>query len=419
MQLQVQTVLNRVHRFKSFVYSDVRFIERGKEVRIEATIEARRNAKSRCPICHETRPRYDRQNTRCFEFIPLWGIAVFFLYAPWRVNCPEHRVLVEAMPWSQGKFSMTRALMCFLASWAKRLSWWETAKAFGSSWDKVRVSVQWVVEWGLAHRALQCVEAIGIDEVAWRKGHKYLTLVYDISAGTRRLLWIGDDRRRATINGFFEWFGKDRCQRLRFVCTDMWKPYLRAIQKYAAKALNILDRFHIAAHLNKALDETRRKEAAAYRKRGNKIILKHARWSLLKRVSHLTERQAVRLKELPNLTLRTTRAYLINENFDQFWRYSMPFWADRFLAAWCDRAMRSRIEPLKKVALMLRKHQPLILNYFHAKKQYNSGVIEGLNNKVRVVTKRAYGYRKLEVIKIALYHALGDLPSPPTTHRFF
>ncbi len=419
MQLHLQTVLNRVHRLKNFVYCDVRFIECDGQLRIEARIEARRNAKSRCPICRQARPRYDHQRSRWFEFIPLWGIAVFFVYAPWRVNCQEHGVVVEWMPWSHGKSSMTCTLMCFLASWAKRLSWTETANAFGSTWDKVRVSVQWVVQWGLAHRNVDAIEAIGIDEVAWRKGHKYLTLVYDISAGTRRLLWIGDDRRRATINQFFEWFGAVRCQALRFVCTDMWKPYLQAIQKYATNALNILDRFHIAAHLNKAVDETRRKEAAEYRKRGDKVILKHARWSLLKRVSRLTARQAVRLKELLSMNLRTSRAYLMKEDFDQFWHYRMPFWADKFLTGWCDRAMRSRIEPMKKVAQMLRKHRALILNYFRAKKQYNSGVIEGLNNKVKVVTKRAYGYRKLEVIKIALYHALGDLPSPPSTHRFF
>jgi len=314
---------------------------------------------------------------------------------------------------------MTRTLMCFLAGWAKRLSWWETARAFGSTWDKVRVSVQWVVEWGLANRNLQNIEAIGIDEVAWRKGHKYVTLAYDISQGKRRLLWIGENRRRATINQFFEWLGAERCQAIRYVCTDMWKPYLQAIAKYTSNALNILDRYHIAAHMNKAVDETRRKDAAEYRKRGDKIILKHSRWPLLKRVKNLTAKQAVRLKELLKLNLKTTRAYLMKEDFDQFWHYKMPFWANKFLTSWCNRAMRSRIEPMKKVARMLRSHRPLILNYFRAKREYNSGVIEGLNNKVKSVTKRAYGFRTLNILKTALYHALGDLPSPPTTHRFF
>ena len=418
MQLQLRTVLNRVHKLKSFVYSDVRLIEGKQGPRIEARVEPRRNARSSCPQCGKARPRYDRQPQRTFEFIPLWNILVLLVYSPWRVKCPEHGVVVEAMPWAHGKSPMTHALMCFLASWAKRLSWLETARCFQSSWDKVRASVEWVVAWGLEHRNLDGIEALGIDEVAWRKGHKYLTLVYDISAGTRRLLWIGQDRTCATIRGFFEWLGEERCACVRYVCSDMWKPYLRTIRKYASNALNILDRFHIAKHLNDAVDQTRRQEAADFRRKGDKVILKHARWCLLKRVKNLTYHQSVRLHELLKLNLRVVRAYLMKEDFDAFWAYNRPAWAGRFLDAWCTRAMRSRIEPMKKVAKMLRNHRDLILNYFRAKKQFNSGVVEGLNNKLKLVTRKAYGYRSVETIKIALYHALGNLPMPPTTHRF-
>jgi len=418
VQLQLRTVLNHVHKLKSFVYADVRLVDHKRGARIEARVEPRGNARSRCPHCSKPCPRYDRQPERVFEFVPLWNILVLLLYSPWRVSCAEHGVVVEDMPWAHGKSPMTNALMCFLASWAKRLSWWETARCFQSSWDKVRASVQWVVAWGLENRSLDDIEALGIDEVAWRKGHKYLTLVYDISAGRRRLLWIGQDRTCATISGFFEWLGKERCACVRYVCSDMWKPYLRTIRKYASNALNILDRFHIAKHLNDAVDQTRRQEAADFRRRGDKVILKHARWCLLKRVKNLTYHQSARLHELLKLNLRVVRAYLMKEDFDSFWGYSRPVWAGRFLDAWCTRAMRSRIDPIKRVAKMLRNHRDLILNYFRAKKQFNSGVIEGLNNKLKLVTRRAYGYRSVETIKIALYHALGNLPMPPTTHKF-
>jgi transposase len=418
MQLQLRTILNHVHKLKSFVYDDVRLVDHKGGARIEARVEPRRNARSICPHCDRPCPRYDRQPERTFEFIPLWNILVLLLYKPWRVSCPDHGVVVEAMPWAHGKSPMTNALMCFLASWAKRLSWWETARCFLSSWDKVRASVEWVVEWGLEHRNLDGINAIGIDEVAWRKGHKYLTLVYDISAGSRRLLWIGQDRSRATINNFFEWFGEQRCKALLFVCSDMWKPYMGAVGKYASKALNILDRFHIAKHLNDAVDQTRRQEAADFRRKGDKVILKHARWCLLKRVKNLTYNQSARLHDLLKLNLKVVRAYLMKEDFDSFWAYSRPAWAGRFLDAWCTRAMRSRIEPMKKVAKMLRNHRGLILNYFRAKKQFNSGVIEGLNNKLKLVTRKSYGFRTVETLKIALYHTLGNLPMPPTTHRF-
>lgn len=421
MQLQLKTILNHVHQIKGFVYSDVRLVEFASApsgVRIEATIRPRSNSKSCCPCCNLLMPRYDRQPERRFEFVPLWGLLCYLLYAPWRVNCPLHGVLVEDMPWAHGKSPMTKAYMLFLASWAKRLSWTETAGLFLSTWDKVRAAVEWVVEWGLEHRNLDGINAIGIDEVAWRKGHKYLTLVYDISAGSRRLLWIGKDRTQATIKEFFQWFGSSRSKALQFVCSDMWKPYLKAVRKYATAALNILDRFHIAKHLGDAVDRTRCKEAAEYRRKGDKVILKNTRWCLLKRPRNLLASQVTRLRDLLKLNLRTARAYIMKEDFDYFWNYKMPFWAGRFLDAWCLRATRSRIEPMVKVAQMLQRHHDLILNYFRARKLYNSGVVEGLNNKLKVVTRRAYGYRSHKIVKIALFHALGDLPTPPTAHRF-
>jgi transposase len=138
-------------------------------------------------------------------------------------------------------------------------------------------SVQWVVAYGLAHRTLGKVRAIGIDEIAVWAGHKYLTVVYQIDAGRRRLLWVGRDRTKATIETFFTKFGKARCRALTFVCSDMWQNYLDVIKKYAGRALNILDRYHVVAKLNKAIDEVRAKEARELASKGHKPILKHTR----------------------------------------------------------------------------------------------------------------------------------------------
>ena len=113
------------------------------------------------------------------------------------------------------------------------------------------------------------------------------------------------------------------------------------------------------------------------------------------------------------------RAYLLKEDFDQFWDYVSPTWAGKFLDEWCRQTMRSQIEPLKKVVKMLRAHRPLILNYFKAKKQFSSGVVEGLNNKVKVTMRKSYGFRTFRITEMALYHSLGKLPEPELTHRFF
>jgi transposase len=113
------------------------------------------------------------------------------------------------------------------------------------------------------------------------------------------------------------------------------------------------------------------------------------------------------------------RAYLLKEGFQQFWLYNSPAWAIKFLDDWCDQVMRSRIEPMKRIAKTLRRQRQLILNYFHAKKQFSSGVVEGLNNKAKLTMRKAYGFRTFRITEIALYHALGDLPQPHAAHRLY
>ena len=126
-----------------------------------------------------------------------------------------------------------------------------------------------------------------------------------------------------------------------------------------------------------------------------------------------------RLRDLLRYNLKTVRAYVLKEDFQQFWEYNSPTWAGKFLDDWCTQVMRSQIEPMKKVAKTLRCHRELILNYFRAKKQFSSGVVEGLNNKVKLTFRKSYGFRTFRVTEIALYHALGKLPEPQLPHRFY
>jgi transposase len=349
----------------------------------------------------------------------LWGIAVFFLYAMRRANCPDCGVKIERVPWADGKKHLTTTYAWFLASWAKRLSWLEVARAFHTSWDNVFRAVKMAVEWGLVHRDLANVMSIGTDEICWRKKkEKFITLVYQLDAGKRRLLWIGRDRTARTFRIFFDWLGPEGCRQLRFVCSDMWKPYLRVIAEKAPGAVNVLDRFHIMSHMGKAIDEIRATETKTLKAKGKEPLLTKSRWCLLKRPENLTDNQVERLKDLLACNLKTVRAYLLKEDFQRFWDYSSPVWAGKFLDDWCTRTMRSRLKPMKKMAKMLRAHRGLLLNWFRAKGEIALGCVEGFNNKAKVTTKRSYGFRSYDVLKIALYHTLGDLPEPKSTHRF-
>lgn len=414
----IKTILNRIQKYPGFVYGNMLLVANQGQLRLDIQVDPRRGTRPLCSGCGRRRPGYDRLPTRRFEFVPLWGIAVFLVYALRRVNCPPCGIIVERVPWVKGKSHLTIAYAWFLATWAKRMSWYEVARSFRTSWENVFRSVEMAVKWGREHQDLDGVVAIGIDEIHWSRRKKFLTLVYQIDEGRRRLLWIGKDRKEKTLLRFFRWFGTSRTHKLRFVCSDMWKPYLKVVAKKAGAALHILDRFHIAAHMSKAIDEVRAQETRDLRAKGRRPVLTRSRWLFLKRPERLSPKQDLALGELLRMNLRTVRTYILREEFDLFWTYLSPTWAGRFLDRWCTGALRSRIEPMKKVARMLRAHRPLLLNWFRARGAFSSGPVEGLNGKAKLITRRAFGFRTQRALEVALYHGLGRLPEPDFTHRF-
>jgi transposase len=414
--MRVKSILNRLERNKPFVCERVRWAEDQQELLIEMRARARRRPV--CSGCGETGPGYDTLPARRFEFVPLWAIPVFYVYALRRVQCERCGVKVERVPWAEGKQTLTRSYMQFLATWARRLSWLEVARYFHTSWEHVFGSVSWMVEWGLAHRELRGIRALGIDEVLFHRGHRYLTVVYQIDAQARRLLWVGRDRTTKTLLQFFRFLGKERSAQLGFVCSDLWKPYLKVVAKKAGQALHVLDRFHVVLNLNKAVDQVRAQEVKELKQKGLEPILTHSRWCVLKRPENLTEKQKIKLADLVRCNLKTTRAYLLKEDFQWFWTYRGVRWARRFLKGWYERALPSRLEPMQKVAHMLRDHEPLLLNWFRADRKISGGITEGLNSRLKLTLRKSYGFRTFRAAEIALYHTLGALPEPKWTHKF-
>ncbi len=414
--MQLKTILNYVHPIKGFVYESVKWDAPGSE--ILATVRSRKNSRGVCSGCGKPGPTYDHRALRRFRFVPLWALAVTLVYVMRRIDCPRCGVKIEQVPWATGKSRQTTALQVFLSRWAKLLSWKQTAESFGMTWDAVFRAVNSVVSFGLANRSLDGITAIGVDEIAWQKGHRYLTVVYQINAGCRRLLYVAENRTAKSLLGFFRTLGKERMPLIQYVCSDMWKPYLKVIAKKLPAALHILDRFHIVANLNKALDKVRAVEARKLHAEGFEPVLKKTRWCFLKRSTNLTSGQKLRLKDVLRYDLKTVRAYLLAQAFDALWSYRSATWAGKFLDGWINHVMRSRIEPLKTIARSLRRHRELILNWFRAKKEFNSGIVEGLNANAKLAFRKAYGYRTFKAAEVSLYHQLGKLPEPKLTHSF-
>jgi transposase len=425
----LKTLLDRVHPVKGFVYQRDLWVEDPAQpggVRIEAHLRPRRGSRGVCSCCGKRGPTYDTGEPRRFDFVPLWGIAVTLVYALRRIDCAACGVKVEQVPWiSPGsKSPWTTAYAVFLARWARRLSWREVAQVFRVSWDAVYRAVESVVAYGLEHRDLTGIGALGVDEVAWAKGQRYLTLTYQLDQGRRRLLHVSDGRSVKSLLRFFRMLkrvgkptGRDLIGGIGFVCSDMWKPYLKVIHKKLPGALHILDRYHLVANLNQALDQVRADEARALARQGWDV-LKRARWLLLRRRKRLKGQQRLQLRQILQWDLRTVRAYLLEEGLQAMWEYRSPTYAGRFLDAWCRQALRSRLEPIKKVARSLRQHRESILNWFRAKKRFNCGIVEGYNGRVKLRFRKAFGFRTFRAMEVALYHELGDLPEPELAHRF-
>src|SRR5215469_6449890 len=298
----LKTILNFVTDYKSFRFGKVSFDHKDSvDQHIVAEIHPRKNSRGVCPECSQRCPTYDTApEARLFEFVPLWNIPVLFSYKMRRVTCPAHGVVTEHVPWGDGNCTQTVEMRQFLANWARRLSWSETARSFGTSIGKVFRSVKWIVDWGLKRRDLSGVTELGVDEIQRGKGHNYMTLVYQLNKENKRLLGVEKGREEASLERFFKEFdegteGKQkRSLGIKFVCSDMWKPYLNVIGRVCLKALNILDRFHVKGHLTKAVDETRKLDVAKLKSEKREAVLTKSKYIFLKNPENLTEKQAVK-----------------------------------------------------------------------------------------------------------------------------
>lgn len=421
MDVKISTLLNATQRLEGFIYESTRLVKTVEGPRIEVDVRAHKQRSAKCSECLCNAPGYDCLDLREWTDVPISSIPVLLRYAPRRVRCPIHGVIVEHMPWNVGKHNMTVMMMVFLAQWGRRLSLSEVGEVFRVGWHSVFQAVSWVVEWGLAHRTLDGITGIGIDELHWGKGQRnkaYVTLIYQIDKCQRRLLGIVRGHAQKDLRRGLRTLGTNALASVRYVCSDMWKAYLKVIPEFFSNAVHMIDRFHVVQLLNQAVDKVRRLDMAAMKGRPQAKHIKGLRWTILRRFTRVRGRARQALTRMMKTRLATGRAWQLKEAFLHFWSYRSTRCAGEFLRAWVTRAKRSRIGPMRKFAETLQRHEPMLLNWIQARDEIMTGAVEGLNNKCRVVTRRAYGYRSFAVLETMLYHTLGKLPMPELTHRF-
>ena len=368
----------------------------------------------RCGTCGCPAVYRDMRDARLFRHVPLWNMPLWFKYEPRRVfcsTCGGDRTV--QLPWATGKQRMTRAYSCFLAKWAEMLPWRSVAQLFRCAWGTVATAVKSVVRYGLEHRDLSGITHIGIDEISRRKGQVYLTNVYDLRSKT--LIWSGAERSKDTLRSFFKYLGPERTGKLQGICCDMWQPYVEIIKECAPQASLVFDKFHIVGHLMEAVEQVRRDEIREKGKE-HRDLMKDNRYIWLKNPWNLTPKQRAKLSHLEQMNLKINRSYLLKERFRDFWCYKTKPWASKYLKQWFWWATHSRLKPIREFAWMIRRHEENILSWFHM--PINNGSVEGLNNKAKVISRKAYGFRTADHFICNLYHCMSYLPAPPLLHRF-
>jgi transposase len=363
----------------------------------------------RCGVCrkrclHVHSVRKERE----WQDLSMRQSRLILRYCPRRVECPRCGVRVEDFPWAEPWARVTRGLSNAVARLARELSWQGTARQYGLNWKTVAGIVKRAVRYGLGNRKRPPVHVIGIDEVSRRKGQVYLTVVYDLER--RVLLWVGEDRTEEAVEKFFtEEMGRRRCSTLRVVCMDMWSSYVNLVQQHAPQAQILFDRFHIVKHLQEAVDDVRRSEMRRLTGQ-EKVTFKSTRWLLLKNPWNLTGEQKERLSTLVRWNTPIVRAYYLKESCQLFWEHRQPKRAQDYLRKWMSAAMRSRLEPFKKFVRMLRSHLDGILPW--TKLRLSNGAVEGMNNKIKSISHRSFGFRSAQYFIAAIYHCCARLPLP-------
>ena len=274
----------------------------------------------------------------------------------------------------------------------------DIAEELHLDWDSVKTLEMQYMRAQLAKAGTPGPKAIGIDEISIRKGHTYRIVVSDLIRG--RPIWFGgEDRSEASMAQFYAWLGPTKAAGIRLAVMDMWKPFRNATNVHAPQAAILFDKFHIMRHLGEALDQVRKSE---YRrlKDGDRKFIKGQKYTLLSHPENLTANGRASLKKLLKANKRLYTAYLLKESFGQLWEYEREGWARKFFDNWRASLKWQRIESYEKFAAMIERHWDGIAAYCRPENKVSLGFVEGVNNKIRVIQRRAYGLRDEEYLRL-------------------
>jgi transposase len=359
--------------------------------------------KTRCGACGQERRAFYDQRPRRVRDLSCGDRRVYLEFSIRRVWCRRcGGVKREGLGWLADNPLYTKRFAFYVGRRCRESTVRAIAEELPLDWETVKELDKQYMREQLRRAGCPAPRVIGIDEIAVGRRHTYRIVVSDLERG--RPIWFGGkDRSEASLDEFFAWLGPEKCRRIRLAVMDMWKAFRKSTLKegHAPQARIIYDKFHVMGHLGKAMDEVRRREYARLSGKDRRFI-KGQRYNLLSREENLTTEGKQALKLLFRANKRLHTAYLLKESFDQLWDYSRPGWARRFFANWKGALKWQRLEPFRKFARMVEAHWDGIEAYCHEDNKVPLGFVEGLNNKIRVIQRRAHGYRDEEYFRLKI-----------------
>lgn len=386
------TLLRSVLPFRRLSVLGTRIDEIG-----DVIVSVRVRGVSRCGECGRKRPRYDRGDgePRRWRHLDVGYRRCYLEAELWRVNCPDCGVKVEAVTWAEHGARHTIQFDDLVTWLARCMDKTAIHVLMGISWRTVGRIIERVVRRRKDPVDLAKLRAIAVDELSFRKGHHYLTLVTDLDSG--RIVWGKEGRSAATLTEFFDELGEATCKLIEWAAIDMCAAYFKAIRDKLPNAKIVFDRFHVQQLVSDAVDETRREDWRLTKGTPEGDAIKKSRYALLKSPWNLTPKQEQSLASIQANNMRVYRAYLLKETFiDIYRRLLMPGWAKRRLKKWLAWASRSRLPAFVKVARTIREHMVGILRYFET--GYTTSRAEGNNSKARLATRQAYGFHSAAAV---------------------
>ncbi len=368
--------------------------------------------KPRCSRCGKQAPGYDRLAERRWRHIAFGRWPLWLCCELRRVECPSCGVCVEKVPWADPDSRFTYEFEELAAYLAQITDKTNAATLLGIAWRSIDSIVERVVARRLDGKRLDDLRIIGVDEFSYRKRHRYLTIVVDHER--RRVVWAKEGKSGDVLLDFFKELGPERCKRIDTVTLDMSKGYLWAVEEAVPHAKTVFDRFHVQQLASQAVDEVRRSTVRELQARGEKEAakaVKGMRFVLLKRSRELKPEDQIRLSDLQRVNKGLFRAFLLYQTLAEALDCREPAVAERELRSWLGWASRSKLGPFVRVAKTIRRHFDGVLAY--VKTRLTNALAEGINNRLRMIAHRAFGFRSPQALISMLFLACGGIELNP------